>query len=158
MKAKLYIGILFVLLLAGSTVKAQRDDFYFSSRINRFHRSYSDFNYYAPVFTDSYWYNYQPYSWGISIYGGGGFGISYSNNYPVYSNGYGYNNGWYEPYFGGSYYYGYNPFYNNVWFTPVVINVHQRYGWHNNFYGYYGRNHGYNNYRYSNNSYNNYNY
>ena len=50
-------------------------DYYFSSRINRFHRSYTAFDYYAPVFTDSYWYNYQPYSWGVSIYGGGGFGL-----------------------------------------------------------------------------------
>ena len=37
-------------------------DYYYSSRINRFHRSYAAFDYYAPVFTDSYWYNYQPYS------------------------------------------------------------------------------------------------
>ena len=84
-------------------------DYYYSSRINRFHRSYSAFDYYAPVFTDTYWYNYQPYSWGISIYGGGGFGIGYSipilfiimvmHTTP----------GWYDPYYGSSYYWGYNP-------------------------------------------------
>ncbi len=178
MKAKYYIGILSVLLLTGSTVKAQiadmRDyrnddarivvnnyyddyDYYFSSRINRFHRSYTAFNYYAPVFTDAYWYNYQPYSWGISIYGGGGFGIGYSYNYPVYSYDYGYNNGGYDPYFGNSYYWGYDPFYYNNWYTPIIFNVRIRNRWSNNYYGWNRHNHGYNDYRPVYNTYNNYN-
>lgn len=179
MKAKYYIGILSVLLLTGSTVKAQiadmRDyrnddarivinnyyddyDYYFSSRINRFHRSYTAFNYYAPVFTDTYWYNNQPYSWGISIYGGGGFGLGYSFNYPVYSYDYGYNYGGYDPYFGNSYYWGYDPFYYNNWYTPVIFNVRIRNRWSNNYYGWNGHNHGYNDYRPVYNTYNNYNY
>jgi hypothetical protein len=128
MKANFNIGIIAALLLTGSTLKAQvadmRDfrnddarivnnyyddyDYYFSSRINRFHRSYSAFDYYSPVFTETYWYNYQPHSWGISIYGGGGFGIGYSYNYPVYNYGYGNFYGGYEPYFGSSYYWGYD--------------------------------------------------
>ena len=58
------------------------------------------------MFTDSYWYNYQPFSWGISIYGGRGFGFGYSYNYPVY-----YDYGWNDPYFGSSYYWGYDPFF-----------------------------------------------
>ncbi|MDO9339511.1 MAG: hypothetical protein Q7T72_03180 [Bacteroidales bacterium] len=179
MKAKYYIGILSFLLLTGSTVKAQiadmRDnrnddarivvnnysddyDYYFSSRINRFHRSYTAFNYYAPVFTDTYWYNYQPYSWGISIYGGGGFGLGYSFNYPVYSYDYGYNYGGYDPYFGNSYYWGYDPFYYNNWYTPVIFNVRIRNRWSNNYYGWNRHNHGYNDYRPVYNTYNNYNY
>jgi len=158
MKAKYYIGIISILLLTGSTVKGQiadmRDyrnddarivvnnyyddyDYYFSSRINRFHRSYTAFNYYAPVFTDTYWYNYQPYSWGISIYGDSGFGIGYSYNYPVYNYDYGYNYGGYDPYFGSSFYWGYDPFYYNNWYG------------HNH-------NHGYNDYRPVYNTYNNY--
>lgn len=178
MKAKYYIGILSVLLLTGSTLKAQtadmRDfrndgarivvnnyyddyDFYFSSRINRFHRSYSAFNYYAPVFTDTYWYNYKPYSWGLSIYGGGGFGIGYSYNYPVYN--YEYDNGWYDPYFGSSYYRGYDPFYYNNWYRPVVINIGIRNRWSGNHNGWYSHNNyrGYNDYRPVHNRYNNYN-
>ena len=97
-------------------------DYYFSSRINRFHRSYAAFDYYAPVFTDSYWYNYQPYSWGVSIYGGGGFGIGFSTSYPVYNYGYSYYSG-YDPYYGSSYYWGYDPFYYSNWYSPVVINI-----------------------------------
>lgn len=163
MKAKLYTGILSVLLLTGSMVKAQiadmQDfrnddarivinnyyddyDYYFSSRINRFHRSYAAFNYYAPVFTDVYWYNYQPYSWGVSIYGGGGFG---------------YDNGWYDPYYGSSYYRGYDPFYYNNWYTPMIFNIRIRNGWHNNYYGWNGHNHGYNNHRQGYNTNNNFN-
>ncbi|MCX6325216.1 MAG: hypothetical protein NT144_00995 [Bacteroidia bacterium] len=155
MKAKYYIGILSVLLLTGSTVKAQiadirdyrNNDFYFSSRINRFHRSYAAFNYYAPVFTDTYWYNYQPYSWGVSIYGGGGFGIGYSFNSPAYRYDYGFNNGGYNPYFGNSYYMGYDPFYYNNWYTPVLFNVRIRSRWHNDYYDWGRHNQGYNDYR-----------
>ena len=129
MKAKYYIGILSALLLAGSTVKAQYADngyygnddtriivnnyyddydYYYSSRINRFHRSYAVFDYYSPVFTDTYWYSYRPYTWGLSIYRGGlGFSMGYNTYYPVYYGYdwdyyYGYNYGWYDPYYSGS--------------------------------------------------------
>ena len=130
-------------------------DYYFSSRINRFHRSYSSFNYYAPVFTDSYWYNYQPYSWGISIYGGSGFGSAYYN-YPVYNYGYGYGSyyGGYDPYYGSTYYWGYDPFYYS-WYNPVVINIGFGNRWSNNYYGWSGHNHWDNDYRFSHNTYNN---
>ena len=182
MKAKYYIGILSILLLTFSTVKAQRADsrdysnddaklvvnnyyndydYYFSSRINRFHRSYAAFDYYSPVFTDSYWYNYQPFSWGLSIYGGGGFGLGYSNNYPGYDYGYGNYYG-YDPYFGSNYYGGYDPFYYNSWYSPVIFNFNFGNRWHNNYYGWNGHNHyGYNNYRsvyYAHNNYHNNNY
>ena len=121
MKAKLYIGIISALLLAGTPMAAQFADYngyrndntrmiinnyyyddydyYFASRINRFHRSYAVFDYYSPLFTETYWYNYRPYSWGISIYGGLGF-VHY--RYPVY------NYGWYDPYFGYSWYWDYD--------------------------------------------------
>jgi hypothetical protein len=110
MKAKYHIGILLILLLTASTIKAQRDDSrafrnddaklvvnnyyndydnYFASRISRFHRSYAAFDYYSPIYTDSCLYDYRPFSWGLNIYGGGGLGLGYSYNWPVYNYGYG---------------------------------------------------------------------
>jgi hypothetical protein len=174
MKAKYILGIGLVLMLSGSMVKGQsgdmpgyRDDedrivvnnyyddydYYYSSRINRFHRSYAAFNYYSPVFTDTYWYNYQPYSWGISIYGGGGFSVGYSFNYPVY--GYGFYNG-YDPYFGNSFSWGYNPWFYTSWYSPVIINLNFRNRWHNDHYSWHGPyDHGswYGNDNYSRNNY-----
>ena len=115
MKAKIYIGILQAIMFTGLTVNAQIDnmgdyrddgarvvvnnyydnyDYYYSSRINRFHRSYSAFDYYAPVYTDAYWYSYQPFTWGVSIYGGSGFGIGYTSAYPGYNFGLGFSTGW----------------------------------------------------------------
>jgi hypothetical protein len=172
MKAKYYIGILSLLLLT-STVRAQRNDpgynsnddaklvvnnyysdndYDYSSRINRFHRSYSAFDYYSPVFTDSYIYNYQPWDLGLNMYGGLGFGFNYG-----YRDYYGY-----DPYFGGNYYGGYDPFYYNSWFSPFIFNFNFGNRWRNNYYGWNGyyHNHGYNDFRngyYSNNNHNGYN-
>lgn len=168
MKAKYYIGILSVLMLSGMPVKAQFSDgtyygndgtriivnnyyadcdYYYSSRINRFHRSYAAFEYYSPVFTDTYWYTYTPFSWGISIYSGGlGFSVGYNFNYPVYyTNTYYYDNGWYDPFyyrynywnyrphFYNSFYWGYDPFFYSYWNTPFIVNYN--YGWPHNYYG-----------------------
>jgi hypothetical protein len=190
MKAKYYIGILSALILAGIPLKAQyadnRDfrndnasiivnnyyddyDYYFSSRINRFHRSYSAFEYYSPVFTETYWYNYRPYSWGVSIYGGTGLGFGLSYNYPVYYYGWNYGNwysydyGWYDPYY-GSYWWGYDPFYYS-WYSPVFINInignrwgHNYWGWNrHNYWGWNRHNYWYNDYSPIYNTYNNYN-
>jgi len=176
MKAKFYLGILSALLIAASPVKAQfvansefRNDgagivinnyyddydYYFSSRINRFHRSYAAFGYYSPVFTDTYWYNYQPYSWGVSIYGRSGFGYGYSVNYPIYYNAWDYNMG-YDPYYGSTYYWGYDPFYY-TWYSPVVININLGNRWRNNYWGLHNHNYWYNDYRPVYNTYNNYN-
>jgi hypothetical protein len=164
MKAKYYIGIILVIMFATVRVNAQNndvrnfrnddakivvnnyyDDYYYSSRINRFHRSYAAFDYYAPVYTDTYFYDYQPLSWGLSIYGGFGFGLGlgFSYNYPAYNYGYNYS---YYPYYGSSFYWGYNPFYYNTWYSPVVINFGCGYGWNHNYYGWNGYNHGYNHY------------
>src|SRR5665811_641305 len=169
MKAKYYIGIITVQMLACSTVKGQRgdsgdyrnddakivvnnyyddNDYYYSSRINRFHRSYAAFDYFAPIFTDSYWYNYQPNSWGMSIYGGGsGFGYS---NYPMYN--YGYNSYYgYDPYYGSNYYWGYDPFFYSSWYSPVFFGFGYGNRWHNSYYGWNNHyyNHGYNDYGHS---------
>jgi hypothetical protein len=170
MKAKLYIGIIAAVLLPGFMAQAQIDDsgkyqngyqgtvvnnyydydYFYASRINRFHRSFTTFNYYTPLFTDSYWYNYQPYSWGLSIYGGLGFGIGFSCNYPVYYD-YGWNNSW----FSSSYYMGYDPFYYNSWFPPVVFNFGFGNRWYHNSYSWNDHNHWDYDYRHNHNFYNN---
>ncbi|HBE41269.1 MAG TPA: hypothetical protein DDW27_08705, partial [Bacteroidales bacterium] len=183
MKAKYYIGMLSALALALMNANGQyadsRDfmndeagivinnyyydnyDYYYTSRINRFHRSYAAFDYYSPVFTEIYWYNYRPFSWGISIYGRSGIGFGYSINFPVcygwryydwYDPYYGYYDpyyySWYDSYWGNPYYYGYNPFYS-AWYSPVVININLGYRWRNHYW--YGHNYGYrHNYWYSN--------
>ncbi len=181
MKAKFYTAILSALLLTGLTASGQLGDnrnfrndeagvvinnyyddydYYYSSRINRFHRSYSAFDYYSPVFTESYWYNWQPFSWGVSIYGRSGFGFGYAINYPVYygpgyNDWYGYDYGWYDPYYGSSWYWGYDPFYYS-WYSPVIININFRNRWAHNSWGWYGHNHYYNGYRPVYNTYNYY--
>ena len=156
-----------VLLICPATIKAQTDhrqsrgnentgvvvnnyysnhdyDYFYSSRINRFHRSYATFNYYSPFFTESYWYNPMPFSWGISIYGGGGFGGRYYNYYPGSYFGFGFYDG-YDPFIGGSYFWGYDPFfYNpwysfyNPWYSPFFINIGYRSRWNNHYYGWIG--------------------
>jgi hypothetical protein len=177
MKAKFYTAFLSALLLTGLTASGQLGDnrnfrndeagvvinnyyddydYYYSSRINRFHRSYAAFDYYSPVFTDTYWYNWQPSSWGVSIYGRSGFGFGYSMNYPIYNDWYGYDYGWYDPYYGSSWYWGYDPFYYS-WYSPVIINFNVRNRWAYNSRGWYGHNHWYNDYRPVYNSYNSYN-
>jgi hypothetical protein len=60
----------------------------YASRINRFHRSYAAFDYYSPVFTDSYLYNYRPFSLGSGMYGSLGLGLGFSYNYPGSDSGY----------------------------------------------------------------------
>jgi hypothetical protein len=176
MKAKYYFGIILILLLTASTVKAQRNDpgynsnddarlvvnnyyndndYDYTSRINRFHRPYAAFDYYSPVFTEPYGYNYhRPWSLGLGIYGGLGLGFGLNLGY---GDSYGY-----DPYFGDNYYGGYDPFYYNSWFSPFMFNFNFGYNWRNNFWGWNSRyhNYGYNDYRsnyYSRNDYHGYN-
>lgn len=159
MKAKYYIGIVSAIVLAGMPVSAQYADYayrgndgasiivnnyyndydyYYSSRINRFHRSYTEFDYYSPVFTETYWYTYNPYYRGISIYGGvPAISFRYNFQYPVYyGHNYYYDYGWYDPFyysysypvytphFYANYYWGYSPYIYSYMYTPFVYNVH----------------------------------
>ncbi len=58
-------------------------DFAYASRIRRFHRPYNNFRYYDPFFTNMYFYMYDPFYYGMSIY--------YSGFYlgsPMYFGGY----------------------------------------------------------------------
>ena len=172
MKAKLYIGLMSAMLLPGSLTLAQiandwsyrndntgtvinnsyNYDYYYSSRINRFHRSYSTFTYYSPVYTDTYWYSYQPFARGISIYGGSSYGFGIVYNQPAF-----YSYGWDYPAFGGSYYWGFEPYYYS-WFSPVVVSIRIGSYYPRNYYSWNVRNRYYNDYRPVYNTYNNYYY
>ena len=114
----------------------------YASRINRFHNSYVAFDFYSPLYTETFWYHYTPYTWGVSIYddwyyyGGGvsrynwtsGFGGSYWWGYDPWWDydpwmGYGWNS-WYAPgvSYGVNYYLG-RPYYHypmawNSWYYP----------------------------------------
>lgn len=180
MKTIIYIGITGVLLAAGTVSQAQladsrsyrnddagivinnyyNYDFYYSSRINRFHRSYATFSYYSPVFTDTYWYSYQPFTWGLTIYGGGRIGLGVSYNFPIYySWDYPWYGGWDYAWYGGAWYWNYDPFYYNWWYSPVTINIRIGSWWpHTHYYSYNVRNRWYNDYRPVYNTYNYYYY
>jgi hypothetical protein len=175
MKAKYYIGILSFLILSTSAVTAGKNDqggyrndgagmvinnyydndFTFASRINRFHRSYAAFDYYSPVFTKSYLYH-RPFSFGLNFFGGLGFGLGFSYNYPAYDYGYDYGYGdyyGYDPYYGSNYYWDYNPFWYNRWCFPFMFSFNFGNIWRNNYYGWNGYRHNYiyNDYRYNSN-------
>ena len=95
-------------------------DYYYASRIRRFHRPLWGYSYYDPFYTNSYWYDYNPYNWGTSIYLGYNWWAPSAWYSPSYcSFGYGYNpwNGW-----GLSIGWGYNPW--NSW---------SGYGWHGGY-------------------------
>jgi len=100
------------------------DDYYdysYAARIRRFHGSGLGFGYYDPYYTNMYWYNYDPWCWGSSIYMGYNwwypswyyrpsfyFGLGW--DFGFFSLGWGYNDwywGW--PYYGwGGYGLGYH--------------------------------------------------
>ena len=96
-------------------------DFYYSSRFRRFHTPYYGYGYYDPWFSDMYYYTYDPFFWGTSIYFGtywGGFGFyNYYSPFSYYRWGYPYSYygsyyaGYYDGYWGSHYYNG--DYYNN---------------------------------------------
>jgi hypothetical protein len=171
MKAKLYIGLMAAGMLSVSAANAQMDghgyrdnggtvvvnnyyddyDYFFASRISRFHRSYAHFDYYAPLFTDTYWYSYQPFTWGVSIYGGAfGGGFGYAS--PIYRS---YDPFWGDPYYSSSYYWGYDPFFYRPWYTPGIAHISFGYSWPRNYWGYNGHTHFHNPHHYEYAMYNN---
>ena len=89
-------------------------DYYYTSRLRRFHVNIGcGFGYYDPYFTNLYWYDYYPSSWGLSIYMG-------------------YN--WWWP----SYYY--RPYYYDYGFYHCGFNYGWGWGWHHPYH-YWGWNH-----------------
>lgn len=83
------------------------DDYYdysYASRIRRFHTDvYAGWGYYDPYFTNLYWYDYSPASWGISIY------LGYNWWWPGYC---------YRPYWYNPYWYDYGWRYGWGWYGP----------------------------------------
>jgi hypothetical protein len=97
------------------------DDYYdyaYSARLRRFYTPAYGYGYYDPYYTNSYWYDYNPVSWGVSIYLGynwwapsyfyyspfayPSFGLSFGWGWGSFGYGWGY------PYYGYGYpYYGY---------------------------------------------------
>ncbi|MES2566828.1 MAG: hypothetical protein V4565_08175 [Bacteroidota bacterium] len=130
------------------------DDYYdyeYATRVKRFNNNINGLSYYDNYYTNSYWYNQNPYNYGVSVYNGyswwGSSYNSYSYNPSVnfYSNwgwncgpAYGYSG--YNPYMAG-YMQGYNNGFNNGYYGG---NYGNPYGYGSPF-GY-----GYGNYGYAN--------
>ncbi len=133
------------------------DDYYdyeYATRIKRFDNNINGLSYYDNYYTNSYWYNQNPYNYGVSVYNGYSW---WGNGYNLYSynpsTNFYYNNGWYSSFPSGGYM-GYNPY--NTWGNSYWQGYNN--GYHN------GYNNGYNNgwngypyYGYGNYGYNNYN-
>jgi len=107
----------------------EKDDYYdyeYSARLRRFHDPYIGCGYYDSYYTNTYWYSYDPWDWGISIYFGYHWWPFYS--YYYYPSYYvvGFYYPWYDPFWGYHPYYYYAGYYG--------------YGWHGYHHGYW---HGY---------------
>jgi hypothetical protein len=136
------------------------DDYYdyaYTARIRRFNNPMWGYSYYDSYYTNSYWYDYNPHNWGVSIYCGYNWWAPsawYAPSYTAFSWGYSPYNYWYNaPYYG----YGYNPYspygYNNGWGS---YNYGYANGYNNGYWnGYYD---GLYNNPYYFNSYDNYSY
>jgi hypothetical protein len=129
-------------------------DYYYSSRIRRFHRPYTGFGYYSGAYTNYRWYD--PYYNGVSIYFSWGTpwyvttpGYHRYYRYPYHSHYYshwGYDP-WYSPYGYGSSYWSYNSGYRHGYWHG--FNDGYYYGSGGHYGSYYG---GYNQYGYNENS------
>ena len=123
------------------------DDYYdnqYASRLKRFHEPMYGVGYYDSYYTNSYFYNNNPYQYGVSIYNGYSFwGPSYNNYMYVPNYSWGNNYGFGSPYgynaycannwaWGGNSF-GYNNFNNNYWNSPYYGNNFG--GWGNPYYG-----------------------
>ena len=89
---------------ASDYIDYDEDDYYdyaYSARIRRFHSPVIYYDYYADYYTNMYWYTYDPFYWGTSIY------LGYSWWYPTYYS------RWYDPFYWSwysPYYYPYHHF------------------------------------------------
>ncbi|MCD6564336.1 MAG: hypothetical protein J7K53_00175 [Bacteroidales bacterium] len=99
-------------------------DYYYASRIRRFHKPYVSYSYYNSYYTDCYWYTYEPSYWGMSIYLGSMWnpvGLSISFGFPFRS--------YYR-----SYYYNPYPWYPvyNIVYRPRIVNRYYYNTWYGN--------------------------
>ncbi|MBP8033289.1 MAG: hypothetical protein KAZ71_01760 [Bacteroidia bacterium] len=137
------------------------DDYYdyeYATRVKRFNNNINGLSYYDNYYTNSYWYNQNPYNYGVSVYNGYSWwgpsynSYSYNPSINFYSNwGWGCNSGYgysgYNPYMAG-YMQGYNNGFNNGYFgNPYGYG--SPYGYGGSFGFGYG-NYGYGNYGYGN--------
>lgn len=151
------------------------DDYYdyeYATRIKRFDNNINGLSYYDNYYTNSYWYNRNPYNYGVSVYNGYSWWGSGYNNYSYnpsisfymnygWGNNYGFGgyNGYnpYDPY-ASAYWQGYNNGYyngfNNGWGGYPYYGIGYGYGY--NPYGY-GYGYGYNPYSYPYNGWGYYN-
>lgn len=145
------------------------DDYYdyeYATRVKRFNNNINGLSYYDNYYTNSYWYNQNPYNYGVSVYNGYSWWGSNYNNYSYNPSVNFYNSwGWgYGNQF-NSCYNGYNPYmsaysqgYNNGFNNGMYGNYYgygNPYGYGNgfgfgNYYGY--GNYGYNPYGYGYNN------
>lgn len=108
------------------------DDYYdygYSARLRRFHSNNYFDNYYHDWYTNNYWYSYDPFFWGSSIY------LSYNWLYPHSMFGF----GW-DPWYGWNFSFGYGWGYPySYWYNPYG---YPYYGWGCGYYGYWDGNYG----------------
>jgi len=136
--------------IQGYTLNYNEDDYYdyaYSARLRRFHSPFY-FNYYNDYYTNSYWYDYNPWNWGTSIYMGYNWWSSsffYGYN-PWYMSPYGYMSFYDRIRFNNWYGWGYsywNPFYNEYWnpyYNGYWGNNYADWNAPNNYYNSYDRN------------------
>ncbi len=109
------------------------DDYYdyaYASRLRRFHSNYYFPSYYNDFYTNMYWYDYNPWNWGTSIYYNSGwfgpsFGMSFGWGWPSYRYGW----GGYPSY--GGYWNGYNDGYYNGYYNNYYSGINNI-GWYAN--------------------------
>ncbi len=125
------------------------DDYYdytYTSRMRRFNHP-CGWSYYDSYYTNSYWYDYNPISYGVSIYLGynfwhpyqwgpsWGFSIGYGSPWynpwysPYYGGGFGFNNGYWNGYQNG-YWDGYYAGLYNGTFNPYYYNSYDNYSYY----------------------------
>ncbi len=110
------------------------DDYYdyeYATRVKRFDNNINGLGYYDNYYTNSYWYNKNPYNYGVSVYNGySWWGQSYNNYSYNPSVSFYANNGWGNTYGHGGYN-GYNPY------DPYSSAYWQGYnnGFNNGYYG-----------------------
>ncbi|MDR4987542.1 MAG: hypothetical protein RG741_01730 [Bacteroidales bacterium] len=111
-------------------------DFAYASRIRRFHRSYVSFGYFDPFYTNMFYYTYNPYHFGASIYLGFGpspwFFGGYYGYYPMSF----YNPFWHHYYWRNPWFYGPGSYwagYHHGFYTGFGYGI-----WHPYYFGYGG--------------------
>ncbi|MEZ5067957.1 MAG: hypothetical protein R2847_05455 [Bacteroidia bacterium] len=136
------------------------DDYYdyaYTARLRRFYRPMWGYGYYDSYYTNSYWYDYNPYNWGVSIYCGYNWwapSFWYAPTFTYFSWGYNpYNYWWSYPSYGyyPSYYYGWNNYNYGYW------NGYNNGYWNGYMDGYYNGYYGYNPYYFNSYDYYSYN-